>query len=304
MATITFEDQFYLVNPSAPPPTGTALSVRRFTIVDKTADGAIVKQSGDTIDGQRVFSAYPNSTLVVSVNGATTTIKGTVFHLADGRTLFSPTDGTVLQGATFVSIKQGPAQGPTPNAAFGPPCFAAGTLITLADREAAIETLQIGDMVQTLDHGARPIRWIGRRTVAALGEFAPVAFESGALGNRRRLLVSPEHRMLVTGWQAELHFGEPRVLVAARHLTGLPGIRRAPQAQIEYLHLLFDRHEIVLAEGAASESFHPGGIQAETDAALRAEIMAIFPEFATLAAASLGAAARILTGREAGILHP
>ena len=51
--------------------------------------------------------------------------------------------------------------------------------------------------------------------VAGAGAGAPVLIPAGALGNTRDLLVSQQHRMLVTGWRAELMFGEPEVLVAA-----------------------------------------------------------------------------------------
>lgn len=72
--------------------------------------------------------------------------------------------------------------------------------------------------------------------------------------------------------------------MAAKYVVGQPGVHRAPQAQIDKLHFMLDRHEIVMAEGAGGESFHPGGHQIVGVAALRLEILAIFSEFATLPA--------------------
>ena len=46
-----------------------------------------------------------------------------------------------------------------------------------------------------------------------------------------------------------------------------------------YIHLMFDRHEIVLSEGAWTESFQPGPASVgglEEDA--RAELLDLFPE--------------------------
>lgn len=184
-----------------------------------------------------------------------------------------------------------------------PPCFVAGTLIRVPGGAAAVEEIAVGDLVETLDHGAQRVRWVGRRTVPGTGDFAPVRIEAGALGNERALLVSPQHRMLVSGWMAELYFGEAEVLVAAMHLVGTPGIARHPMTEVEYLHLLFDRHEIVFSEDAPSESFHPGSVLLERDRALRQEIEAIFPEFATRTDGRLmPAARRVVTGREARLL--
>jgi hypothetical protein len=116
-------------------------------------------------------------------------------------------------------------------------------------------------------------------------------------------MVSPEHRMLMTGWLAELNFGEDEVLVAAKHLVGMPGITRQEQAEITYLHLLFDRHEIVFAEGAPSESLHPSSWLITGDSALRAEIVAVFPELMDrLAGPPLPAARRVVSRREARLI--
>ena len=62
------------------------------------------------------------------------------------------------------------------------------------------------------------------------------------------MMVSPQHRMLIEGARAEMLFGEPEVLVAATHLTTLPGIEQVPTYGTVYIHPLFDRHEIIRAD--------------------------------------------------------
>jgi hypothetical protein len=108
----------------------------------------------------------------------------------------------------------------------------------------------------------------------------PILFETGALGNDRPLMVSPQHRMLITDWQAPVYFGEDSVLIAAKALVNDGSVRRVtPPEGVTYCHLLFDRHEIVTAEGALSESFHPGevGLVGLEDAQ-RDELLELFPE--------------------------
>ena len=80
----------------------------------------------------------------------------------------------------------------------------------------------------------------------------------GTFGNRRELTVSPRHRMLVTGWQVETHLGLDEVFVPARLLVDGRQVRQVPQARVEYFHILLDQHQVIFAEGAPSESFHPG----------------------------------------------
>jgi hypothetical protein len=114
-------------------------------------------------------------------------------------------------------------------------------------------------------------------------------------------MVSPQHRMLVSTARAEMLFGEAEVLVAAVHLVGRPGITRARVAQVSYIHLLFDQHEIILADGVWTESFQPGTATLDgMDAPQRAEVLALFPQ---LAWGALFPAARItLKAHEARVL--
>lgn len=161
----------------------------------------------------------------------------------------------------------------------------AGTLIDTPDGPRPAEDLRAGDLVTTLGNGSRPLVWVGRRRVppvelAAHPGLRPVSFASGAAGNGRALLVSPLQRMLIDDWRAEVYFGEDRVLVAARALVDDRAVQVAlPATGVEYVVLLCDRHEVLLAEGTLVESFHPGetgldGLPTEA----RAELAALVPE--------------------------
>ncbi|WP_353617624.1 Hint domain-containing protein [Roseobacter sp. TSBP12] len=155
-----------------------------------------------------------------------------------------------------------------------------GTLIDTPEGPKFIETLSEGDLVHTLDEGPQPIRWIGSRRVEATGTLAPIRIKAGALGNFRDLTVSPNHRMMIRGPKAEMLFGERDVLVAAKHLVNDDTIRCVPGGTVDYFHMLFDRHQIIFAEGCPTESLYPGQeALGAVDPAARAEILALFPEF-------------------------
>lgn len=158
-------------------------------------------------------------------------------------------------------------------------CFTRGTMILTAEGEKPIEELMLGDKVVTRDHGLQTLRWLGSRVLPARGKMAPIMFKAGSIGNSKDLLVSPQHRMLITGWKAEMLYGEEEVLVAAKHLVNGDSVFVAEGGQVEYVHILFDAHELVTANGTWSESFHPGeeGIDALTDDA-REEVFTLFPE--------------------------
>jgi hypothetical protein len=159
------------------------------------------------------------------------------------------------------------------------PCFARGTMIRTPEGERAVETLVPGDMVETRDHGPQPLRWLGARSVQATGSNAPIVIEAGTLGFHRRLVVSPQHRVLLTHWMAELMFGEDEVLVAAKDLVNECSVRVLEGGTVEYFHLLFDRHQIVWSEGLETESFLPGpAVMTEFEQAARDEVLTLFPE--------------------------
>ncbi|MCA8867270.1 MAG: Hint domain-containing protein [Rhodobacteraceae bacterium] len=161
-------------------------------------------------------------------------------------------------------------------------CFARGTRILTASGEVPIEELRKDARVWTLDHGLQPIRWINARKVPAEGRFAPVVFRAGVIGNKRDLKVSPQHRMMLSGSRAALLFGEDEVLAAAKHLTNWDGVYIETGGEVEYFHILFDRHEIIIADGAMSESFHPAeGALDSLAGAARDEIISLFPELDT-----------------------
>lgn len=159
-------------------------------------------------------------------------------------------------------------------------CFVAGTLIDTAQGEVEVQDITPGMQVRTADSGLQSVRRVLVKTVSGRGPLAPVCFDAGVLGNCRPLLVSPNHRMMVSGWQAELITGEPEVLVSANLLTaGCDRVWTKPMDSVTYVHLLFDKHEIIFSEGAPSESYQPFGADAETRApAVMAELRALFPE--------------------------
>lgn len=160
-------------------------------------------------------------------------------------------------------------------------CFVRGARILTDRGEVGIEDLAPGDLVETMDHGLQPIRWIGSTTVPATGDVAPVRISKGTLGATRDLWVSPQHRILLTGWKAEMYFGEPEVLAAAKSLVNDTTIRVCAGGTVQYFHMLFDNHEIVFSNGVPSESLHPGHVALNAiGSAARDEVISLFPELA------------------------
>ncbi|MFT4150498.1 MAG: Hint domain-containing protein [Paracoccaceae bacterium] len=159
------------------------------------------------------------------------------------------------------------------------PCFVRGTLIDTPGGMRPVQTLAIGDAVRTVANGDQPIRWIGGARVAGRGALAPIRFAPGAIGNTRALWLSPHHRVLVRSPMLEYLFALPAAFVEARHLVNGTSIRLAPVARVEYWHILLDRHETVLAEGAPVESLYLGPVAEDAlGAGAMAELRAIFPD--------------------------
>jgi hypothetical protein len=279
-----FTEQAYAMDPFAPPLAGTSLTVVTITIEDRNDNDVIGPASGtnasrDQVNGSPITGVYVGDTVTVQYpDGSTQTITGVTFYTANGARFFTPTDGTFMRDATFLSSTAVPTSTSVPVSALFPPCFAAGTPILTPDGEVPVECLVPGDIVVTLDHGPQRVIWAGQRKVSGLGRHAPIRFAAGAIGNSVPLEVSPQHRMLIRGWRAELLFGEPEVLAAACHLVDGDRISRAPRDSVTYVHLMFDRHEIVHAAGVPSESFNPGADILRENRTMRAELAELFPD--------------------------
>lgn len=192
------------------------------------------------------------------------------------------------------------------------PCFTPGTAIATPKGEVAVETLKPGDRVLTRDNGIQTIRWAGTKRLdfaqlKAAPQLRPIKIMAGALGDNMPetdMLVSPSHRMLIVSHQAELYFGQSEILVAAQHMLAMDGVAVDDQPYITYIHFMCDNHEIVLANGAWSESFQPADLTLKGfDSAQRDELFALFPELETAEGiAAYRAARRTLGRREAKLL--
>ncbi len=184
------------------------------------------------------------------------------------------------------------------------PCFVAGTMILTPTGERPVEQIRPGDLVVTRDDGPQPVRWSGTRLVAGVEDLAPVRIAAGTFGAHDALWVSPQHRILVRGAAAELLFAEDEVLVAARDLVNDGSVRRMPCNQVEYVHLMFDRHQVIYSAGLPSESFLPGPETPNLfEKRVLDEICALFPELDPETCTGYGPAARrMLSGQEGRLL--
>ncbi|WP_281273236.1 Hint domain-containing protein [Rhodovulum iodosum] len=170
------------------------------------------------------------------------------------------------------------------------PCFTPRTMIATPRGERPVEELQVGDKVITRDNGIQEIRWRGATTLDPMGlarrpHLRPILVRKGALGGglpESDMLVSPNHRLLVANDRTALYFEEREVLVAAKHLVNNRGIELKDTMGTTYIHFMFDRHEVVLSNGAWTESFQPGDYSLKgMGNAQRNEIYDLFPELQT-----------------------
>lgn len=190
----------------------------------------------------------------------------------------------------------------------GCPCFTPGTVIATPKGERKVEDLQPGDRVITRDNGMQDVLWVGQRglgaeDLASAAHLQPVLILRGSLGDglpERDMLVSPNHRILVSRDKTALHFDESEVLVAAKHLTGLRGVDAVQTTAVTYIHFMCAAHEVVLADGAWTESFQPEDeALAGLDNAQRSELFELFPQLRLRAGRrSFGPARRVLSLRE------
>src|SRR3990167_1252021 len=217
----------------------------------------------------------------------------------DGTVEFLDTDGNVTGSLNFNNIEE------------VIPCFTPGTLIATPKGEVPVESLRAGDRIITRDNGIQTIRWAGQKAMsradlAANPHLKPVLIRAGSLGNglpERDMMVSPNHRMLVANDRTALYFDEHEVLVSAKHLITSAGVQTVDSLGTTYIHFMFDRHEVVLSNGAWTESFQPGDFPLKgMGNAQRGEIYDLFPELKTEAGLQDYAPARRTLKRHEAVL--
>ena len=159
----------------------------------------------------------------------------------------SASTGTIYGGVTERTVE------------VAPPCFASGTLIRTEAGDVAVEDLRVGERVCTAAGGLRPVRWLGHRRVDCRRhpeptKVQPVRVRAHAFGAglpARDLVLSPEHALLLDGHLVPVH-----VLV-----DGISVVQEAWE-RVTYHHVELDRHDVLLAEGMATESYLDTGNRA------------------------------------------
>jgi hypothetical protein len=133
-------------------------------------------------------------------------------------------------------------------------CFAQGTRIATPKGEVAVERLVPGDLVLTADGRAVPVLWVGVQTLRrgfAHQDRAPIRIAKGALGHGlplSDLVVTADHGMVLDG-----------VIATAGALVNGTTIRPVERADLpvryRVWHIETEAHEVLLAEGAPTESY-------------------------------------------------
>lgn len=192
-------------------------------------------------------------------------------------------------------------------------CFTPGTYLETPEGLRPVERLVAGDAIVTKDGGAQTVLWAGSRNVSgarlyAMPDLRPVRIREGALGAdspRGDLIVSPDHRMLISGAAAQDLWGEKEVLVAARDLIDGVGIARDIAAKsVTYHHLMLEAHHVVVANGVETESFHPAAASLDAiEEEQRLRLFDVMPELLDDVSAYGPTSRRALTKAEAALLQ-
>lgn len=273
-------------------------------------DGNQILSGAQTIDGvsyasgTRVEAEY-RLVLQNPVSGQTWVVIGynvnnsnPSFGTIEGLAFIGPPAGWPPVGTPLIVVQatEGPGssgQGATTYQSYvSPPCFTPGTRVETPEGPCRIETLRAGDRVVTVDKGACAIRYVTRThlTCAMLRrnpDHCPIRFKAGSLGDglpERDLVVSPQHRLLWSGSDCDLHLGVPEVLVAAAdHPAGQKVAAALLPFGVTYIHLVLDEHHILWANGAQTESFLVGPTSYHAaPASVQADLRRLFPALSSL----------------------
>ena len=215
-----------------------------------------------SIENVTINSAtYSGTTLTLNTTGGHGTYTFTNVTLAAGEVAQAVFGTTTFNGNSYGFIQLA--------------CFAAGTQIDTPDGPVPVEALREGQPVLTAAGTSRPIRWIGRRRIDLRRHpnpvlARPIRILAGALAPslpRRDLFVSPDHALLIGG-----------NLLPARLLVNGATIRQECDCQsVTYYHVELDSHDLLLAEGAAAESYLDTGNRTVFENA--GQPLTLYPDF-------------------------
>ena len=171
-------------------------------------------------------------------------------------------------------------------------CFAAGTRIRTEHGEIAVEALREGDTVILADGRTETVIWLGRRTVDCAHHQAqetvwPVRVRAGALGAGlpvRDLVLSPEHALFLNG-----------VMIPVRILINGSSIIQQRVDRVTYYHVELPYHDVLLAEGVATESYLDTG---NRESFAGGSVTSLFPNFGPLMWEVSGCAPLMAVGPE------
>lgn len=229
-------------------------SVKSRTPVFTTLPGSTVEPAGTaaTLSARLTFMTQVGVTLEAYVISCTVVTQD---RPAPRYYLYATTPIEPAIAYTLIKIEAGPKE--LPCAQLSGLSFGRGTRVTLASgAQRRVEELTPGVRILTRDSGAQPIKWVGKRTVQAVGAFAPVMISQHALGNAEDLTLSQQHRIMISDWRAEVMMGSKDVLIRAADLVNDDTIYIRSGGFVEYTQLVFDDHQVIYAEGIPTESLN------------------------------------------------
>ncbi|MEX0338002.1 MAG: Hint domain-containing protein [Arenibacterium sp.] len=190
------------------------------------------------------------------------------------------------------------------------PCFVSGTLIETAHGPQPIETLKPGDQVLTRDNGLQPIRWVGGKRISLTDpnshNLRPIRLRKNSLAPGvpdRDIMLSPMHRVRIRDPVVELLCSQPEVFCPAHRLVNGRSITWETPETVDYHHLMFDQHQVVMSSGCESESFYPGDLALNSlEPLAREELLTLFPDLRSVTGALGDVARPIAKGFEAELL--
>ncbi|GHA40722.1 hypothetical protein GCM10008927_01190 [Amylibacter ulvae] len=173
-----------------------------------------------------------------------------------------------------------------------PLCLCSKTLLKTDRGLKPIGEICVGDMVATLDNGHQAVRWVGKQCVDFMNNpemqnHTPILIQKNAFGENRpfqELILSPQHAVMLDGWEPLVFTGQDEVFASAKSLVNETSVCNLPDCtEIEYCHILFDQHHVIWAQGLTVESLFLGDLA--KDHILhqkRAELLSVFPDLDAL----------------------